>query len=94
MISGIQALERIALPQPRLVGEMSVEEALHRRRSVREYDGGPLSPEEIGFNSSCFNYHIYIYERNCVKGILPIIISSYISWEIHHRIWRRSYRIK
>jgi len=48
MISGIQALERIALPQPRLVGEMSVEEALHRRRSVREYDEGPLSREEIG----------------------------------------------
>jgi len=48
MISGIQTLQWIALPQARLSGAMSVEEALHRRRSVREYGEGPLSLEEIG----------------------------------------------
>ena len=31
-----------ALPAPRTVGSMSVEEALSRRRSVREYSRGPL----------------------------------------------------
>lgn len=48
MMSGVQVMERIALPRPRQAGEMSVEEALHRRRSVREYGEGTLSLEEIG----------------------------------------------
>jgi len=47
MMSGIQEMETVALPRPRLAGEMSVEEALYRRRSVREYGEGPLSVEEI-----------------------------------------------
>ncbi|MEJ5199470.1 MAG: SagB/ThcOx family dehydrogenase [Anaerolineae bacterium] len=38
----------IALPPPRLKGEMSLEEALTRRRSVREYDATPLTLAELG----------------------------------------------
>ena len=37
----------ILLPLPRLKGEMSVEEAISRRRSVREYTDEPLSLEEV-----------------------------------------------
>jgi len=37
----------IALPAPRLEGEMSLEEAIANRRSVREFTDEPLSREEI-----------------------------------------------
>ncbi len=37
----------IFLPMPRLSGDMSVEEAIARRRSVREYLDSPLKIEEI-----------------------------------------------
>ena len=38
----------IALPSPRTRGDVSLEEALVRRRSVRELSGEPLHPGEIG----------------------------------------------
>ena len=38
----------ITLPPPRLKGEMSLEEAIAARRSVRSYADTPLSLEEIG----------------------------------------------
>jgi SagB-type dehydrogenase family enzyme len=38
----------IELPAPRLRGELSVEEALRRRRSVREYSSEPLTLAELG----------------------------------------------
>ena len=37
----------ISLPAPRLEGEMSLEEAIANRRSVREFTEEPLSLEEI-----------------------------------------------
>ncbi len=37
-----------ALPEPRRVGEMSIEEALERRRSVRAFVDTPLTAAEIG----------------------------------------------
>ncbi|MEJ2744095.1 MAG: SagB/ThcOx family dehydrogenase, partial [bacterium] len=37
----------IALPPPSLKGGLSVAEALHRRRSVRDYAKGPLSIPEV-----------------------------------------------
>jgi len=37
----------IFLPMPRLSGDMSVEEAIARRRSVREYINSPLKIEEV-----------------------------------------------
>jgi len=39
--------ETIKLPQPRYESEVSVEEALLRRRSVRDYTGEPLTLEEV-----------------------------------------------
>ncbi len=36
------------LPSPRLRGEMSLEEAIQRRRSVRDYTGEPLLLSEVG----------------------------------------------
>jgi SagB-type dehydrogenase family enzyme len=39
--------QQIALPAPRLEGEMSLEEAIANRRSVREFTEDPLSWEEI-----------------------------------------------
>lgn len=42
------AKEVIALPQPRLDSDVSLEEALRRRRSVRAYADEPLTLEEIG----------------------------------------------
>ncbi len=39
--------ESVALPQVRLVGEMTVEEALYERRSIREYADAPLALEDI-----------------------------------------------
>lgn len=38
----------LKLPDPKLTGATSVEEALHRRRSVREYTQEPLTLAEIG----------------------------------------------
>lgn len=43
-----EAEEGIALPAPRQQGPLSLEEALARRRSVREYGSRPLTWEEIG----------------------------------------------
>ncbi len=40
--------EVIALPAPRLESDHSLEETLHRRRSVRTYSDEPLTLEEIG----------------------------------------------
>ncbi len=39
--------DEIALPKPKLRGKMSTEEALHRRRSVREYRKEALSLQEV-----------------------------------------------
>jgi SagB-type dehydrogenase family enzyme len=38
----------IALPEPRLKGSLSLEEALSRRRSVRDFGETPLTPAELG----------------------------------------------
>lgn len=38
---------RVILPQPRRAGRVAVEEALQRRRSVREFAEGPLSLQEV-----------------------------------------------
>ncbi len=37
----------VELPKPRLKGDMSVEEAILRRRSVREYSSEPLNLQEV-----------------------------------------------
>lgn len=42
----VQQVPRIALPAPRLKGEVSLEEAISRRRSRREYKTSPLSLEQ------------------------------------------------
>lgn len=42
------ARQERALPEPRRVGEISLEEALERRRSVRAFADTPLSDAEIG----------------------------------------------
>jgi SagB-type dehydrogenase family enzyme len=39
--------ERVCLPLPRLRGNVSLEEALRRRRSVRDYTSMPVSLEEL-----------------------------------------------
>ncbi|MBI1737811.1 MAG: SagB/ThcOx family dehydrogenase [Acidobacteria bacterium] len=43
-----QAGERIALPQPTRAGRIALEEALARRRSVREFAAKPLTEIELG----------------------------------------------
>lgn len=40
--------EKIILPAPRTEGEMSVEEAIAKRRSIRTYKNEPLKIEELG----------------------------------------------
>ena len=40
-------LPRVALPAPRLKGEMSLEEAISKRRSRREFKGSPLTLEQV-----------------------------------------------
>ncbi len=40
-------IELLHLPEPKLDGSMAVEEALHSRRSVREYQSGELTLAEI-----------------------------------------------
>ncbi len=39
--------EKIKLPEPKYEGNISVEEAIHKRRSVRSYSGAPLLISEI-----------------------------------------------
>ena len=39
--------ERVGLPKPRTTGEMAVEEAIQRRRSVREFSGEALGLAEV-----------------------------------------------
>ncbi|MFP3896020.1 MAG: SagB/ThcOx family dehydrogenase [Anaerolineales bacterium] len=46
--AGLEGDSDIALPQPQREGDISVEEALQRRRSVRDHAEGPLSLEEVG----------------------------------------------
>jgi SagB-type dehydrogenase family enzyme len=41
-------MQEISLPEPRIEGSMSLEEAIAARRSVRSYESSPLSMEEIG----------------------------------------------
>ncbi|MCK4284381.1 MAG: SagB/ThcOx family dehydrogenase [Candidatus Brocadiae bacterium] len=41
-------MENIKLPGARLKGEMSVEEAIQRRRSRRDFAGAPLTMEQLG----------------------------------------------
>jgi SagB-type dehydrogenase family enzyme len=43
----VQQMPRIALPTPRLKGEMSLEEAVSRRRSRREFKSSPLTLEQV-----------------------------------------------
>lgn len=38
----------VALPEPRLTGEVPLEKALHDRRSVRDYTGASLTLAEVG----------------------------------------------
>jgi SagB-type dehydrogenase family enzyme len=47
MMLGIDEMPRVALPQPRLTGAVSVEEALHRRRSIRAFARGSLTLAEV-----------------------------------------------
>ena len=44
---GTQSPEPVQLPPPELDGGLSVEGALHRRRSVREFARAPLSLEDV-----------------------------------------------
>ena len=39
--------QQVKLPEPRRQGELSVEEALQKRRSIREYAPGPLKLEDV-----------------------------------------------
>jgi len=41
-------MDYIALPTPNTSGSISLEETLGRRRSVRQFDGTPLSLEQLG----------------------------------------------
>ncbi len=40
-------IEMIQLPEPRYDGEVSVERAIHNRRSIRSYSNAPLTLEEV-----------------------------------------------
>jgi len=40
-------METITLPQPALTGDVSIEETLQQRRSIREYKDVPLSLQEV-----------------------------------------------
>ena len=42
-----KSAERIVLPAPARSGHMSLEEALARRRSVREFSNKPLSDQDV-----------------------------------------------
>ncbi|MEA2033399.1 MAG: nitroreductase family protein, partial [Euryarchaeota archaeon] len=43
----IEVGERIKLPEPRYESETSVEEALSKRRSIRDYSGENLTLDEV-----------------------------------------------
>ncbi|MFO7957498.1 MAG: SagB/ThcOx family dehydrogenase [Candidatus Brocadiia bacterium] len=45
---GAEEMESIPLPEPSLTGEVSVEQAISRRRSRREFTDKPLSLEQLG----------------------------------------------
>lgn len=47
LLSARAGAAEIKLPQPRLKGQMSVEEAISRRRSVRDFKPEPLSIEQL-----------------------------------------------
>ncbi|MFH1665694.1 MAG: SagB/ThcOx family dehydrogenase [Candidatus Omnitrophota bacterium] len=47
-VDGAMAAEEIKLPAPRTVGEMSLEEAIYGRKSVRDFLAAPLTMEEVG----------------------------------------------
>ncbi|WP_298669206.1 SagB/ThcOx family dehydrogenase [uncultured Methanofollis sp.] len=47
-VAGERENGTVKLPQPQTAGEMSVEEALAGRRSVRDYGGTPLTLAELG----------------------------------------------
>ncbi len=44
---GWSTAQQVKLPEPRRQGELSVEEALQKRRSIREYAPGPLKLEDV-----------------------------------------------
>jgi len=44
----LPAEEKLLLPEPKIKGEISLEETLVKRRSIREYSERPLSWDEIG----------------------------------------------
>ena len=44
---GGTVLQQLKLPEPHRQGELSVEEALQKRRSIREYAPGPLKLEDV-----------------------------------------------
>jgi SagB-type dehydrogenase family enzyme len=46
-VGGRDAPRPVQLPEPRARGELSVEEALRKRRSVREYAPGPLELADV-----------------------------------------------
>jgi len=46
--SGADKPTTINLPKPRLTGEMSLEQAISQRRSVREFAKNPLTHEQLG----------------------------------------------
>ncbi|MEN8007811.1 MAG: SagB/ThcOx family dehydrogenase [Candidatus Krumholzibacteriota bacterium] len=45
--AGGSTLQQVKLPDPNRQGELSVEEGLQKRRSVREYAPGPLKLEDV-----------------------------------------------
>ena len=46
--SGADKPATINLPKPKLTGQMSLEQAVSQRRSVREFAKDPLTPEQLG----------------------------------------------
>lgn len=44
---GIGMTQLTKLPKPNERGSISIEEALHKRRSVRDYEKGPLNQEQV-----------------------------------------------
>lgn len=47
IVQGEVSMDKIILPEPRTQGEVSVEEAIFRRRSTRRYRQSPLTLEEV-----------------------------------------------
>lgn len=46
-LNGVSMAKEIKLPKPKEKGSTSIEETLHKRRSVRNYKTGPLSLEQV-----------------------------------------------